>query len=85
MEVVLVLAWLGSGSVQIPMPDRATCEQAIVGAKNDLNPARAYCTSKIARRSESATVSIIRNMKREEQTDFCALCVKRFPELYMDR
>ena len=82
-----MLAWLGSGSAQIPMPDRATCEQAIVGAKNDLNPARVYCTPKVARRSESVTVSNMRNMKPEQpvQIDICVLCLRRFPELYVDR
>jgi hypothetical protein len=71
--------------IQVRMPDRTTCEQAIVGAKSDLDPARVYCTPKVARRSESATVSIIRNMKREEQNDLCTVCIKRFPELYLDR
>jgi hypothetical protein len=81
MEVALVLMlWLGS-AVRVPMPDRATCEQAIVGAKNDLNPTHVFCTP-VARRSESITVSIIRNRSGPVQTDFCVVCVQKFPHIY---
>ena len=74
MEIALVLAWLETRPVRIPMPDRATCEQAIMGAKSDLNPTHVYCTPG-ARPPVSATVTIIR-MKREDPDDTCHICQK---------
>jgi hypothetical protein len=80
METMLVLIWLLPGPmVSVPMPDMATCDQAIVGAKSDLNPTRAYCQPKSTRRSASAIVTIIRNMKNGPVLiDTCHVCMKYY-------
>jgi hypothetical protein len=72
MNVMLVLIWSLSGQgLYVPMPNWTTCQEAIVQARDELNPARAYCTRSVANdpraapapARQSITVSIIRNMK----------------------
>jgi hypothetical protein len=49
MNVMLVLIWLVSPpALYVPMPDWATCQAAIVQARNELNPAHVYCTLNVA-------------------------------------
>jgi hypothetical protein len=47
MQTMLVLIMLQSGpGLYIPMPDRATCLEAVAQARAEFNPGHAYCTAK---------------------------------------
>jgi hypothetical protein len=44
-QVLLALIWSQSGEpLDLPMADWAACQEAIVQARNELNPVRAYCS-----------------------------------------
>jgi hypothetical protein len=48
MDVLLVLIMSLSGpGLYVPMLDWSTCQEAIVEARNELNPAHIYCTIKV--------------------------------------
>jgi len=74
MGAMLVLTWFLSGSpLEVPMPNMAACLRAIAQAREELNPVSAVC---LLTRSESTTVTIIRNMKRE-MDDTCRPCIEK--------
>jgi hypothetical protein len=77
-EIVLAIRMTPlSSPIRVLMPDKSTCEQAVVEAKNELNPDSVSCIPKPTHRSESATVTIIRNMPRQEHIDnLCMSCVE---------
>jgi hypothetical protein len=81
VETTLVLIWMAAGpTLSVTMPDQPTCQRAVVEAKRELSPDAAYCAPKVARRSESRTMSIMRNMKSEPPAliDTCGVCLKYY-------
>ena len=46
VEAMLVLIYSRS-AIHVPMPDRSTCEEAVVQTQNELNPTNVYCSPRL--------------------------------------